>query len=1044
MRKRIMGMVCCSALAAVIGSSMVDVNASEIREDIQEDIIQEESMSLIQDGEIIIPENDYSFEEDGLISYLDTEENSDKALQLKAQEARSNDNETLAQREKDCAAALYNAMINFEDKVSVAEFALTKEEFKETISDLVNSNPELFYIGQKYGVQTFNLSESSSEQIVKICMGFYECQSPVKDKKIDDGETKEVTVGYTDVDTGLIAGQKQVLENKKKEILDEILADGMSDACKALLIHDYIILNVKYDYAAYLKNRENGTSTYAESDYDIYGALVKGQAVCQGYTLAYKYLMEAAGVSDVGFACTGGHIWNTVSINGEGYYVDCTWDDPSWDTLGNVKHKYLLKGGSDFTGHGTIEKTHIDCNGTQFSNYFWNDINSGIFYHKGKLYYIDKEGRLCTRDGIENNAHVNAANLSLKKKDEWNFVNAAKLALTDGYVVYHDDKKIYAYDYNNGKTGVLYSPDIKDDELIYGIAAKDRVLSYGTRKLSEIEENGTSEQKIYTYLLPEDPFKVPVNKVSVTGDDTLYIRMVNGSYTYDKTTFKAVISPDNATNRKILSWTSSNTGVITVDLNGVAKAVAPGEAVITVTTMDGPKAAKNIRVLYDGDITLDDGTILHYDKGTLLEKQFYSEDDRKYYLDSDGKPVVGVQNIDGNTYYFGPDGIMLTGMQTIDGVGYYFDADGIMQKERFLTYNGNQYYLDSDGKVVVGLRNINGNTYYFDKNGIMLTGTQTIDDGKYYFDSNGVMQKTSFLPENGKQYYLDADGKAVVGLQNIEGETYYFDSDGIMLTGWQTINGSKYYFDSNGIMQKNCFLNDQGKRYFLNADGVMLTGFVSINGKVYYFDTNGVMLTGWQIANNNTYYFDANGIMLTGWQTISDKKYYFDANGIMLTGWQTIDGVKNYFDEKGICLTVGWQTIDGKQYYFDMKGVPVTGWQKISGKTYYFNSEGVMQTGWKTIKKKQYYFSKKGVMQTGWKTIEKKQYYFNKKGVMQTGWKTIKKKKYYFNKKGVMQTGWKTIKGKKYYFTKKGVMVTGVKSIKGISYYFAPDGHFVS
>lgn len=51
-------------------------------------------------------------------------------------------------------------------------------------------------------------------------------------------------------------------------------------------------------------------------------------------------------------------------------------------------------------------------------------------------------------------------------------------------------------------------------------------------------------------------------------------------------TLTATVNPSNATNKKV-TWKSSNTKVATVDANGKVKAVGPGTANITVTTVDG-------------------------------------------------------------------------------------------------------------------------------------------------------------------------------------------------------------------------------------------------------------------------------------------------------------------------------------------------------------------------------------------------------------------------------------------------------------------------
>jgi hypothetical protein len=55
----------------------------------------------------------------------------------------------------------------------------------------------------------------------------------------------------------------------------------------------------------------------------------------------------------------------------------------------------------------------------------------------------------------------------------------------------------------------------------------------------------------------------------------------------------ATVAPTNATN-KVVSWTSSNTAVATVNTSGLVTAVASGTATITVTTQDGAKTDTSV------------------------------------------------------------------------------------------------------------------------------------------------------------------------------------------------------------------------------------------------------------------------------------------------------------------------------------------------------------------------------------------------------------------------------------------------------------------
>ena len=132
------------------------------------------------------------------------------------------------------------------------------------------------------------------------------------------------------------------LQNKKQDTYQNIK-----------LVHDYLIETIDYDQ-----------STSRPNTYNLYGALIEKNCVCEGYAKAFKYLIDGlnipctivAGNGTNSEGITESHAWNYVQLNGNWYAVDVTWDDPILVGGGiltnSSKYKYFLKGASEFnTSH---------------------------------------------------------------------------------------------------------------------------------------------------------------------------------------------------------------------------------------------------------------------------------------------------------------------------------------------------------------------------------------------------------------------------------------------------------------------------------------------------------------------------------------------------------------------------------------------------------------------------------------------------------------------------------------------------------------------
>lgn len=267
------------------------------------------------------------------------------------------------------------------------------------------------------------------------------------------------------------------------------------------------------------------------------------------------------------------------------------------------------------------------------------------------------------------------------------------------------------------------------------------------------------------------------------------------------------------------------------------------------------------------------------------------------YLDKNGKPLLGWQEIEGNRYYFVPDaGIRATGWVQIGMDRYYFDENGVVQTG-WQEISDQKYYLDETGKMAQGLYTIDGEGYFFQKNGTLGTGWQTVNGVPCYFDENGKALP-GWQKVDGVRYYFKDSGEAMVGWNKINGERYYFTEEGKRLSDWQTIDDKWYCFTEEGYVQ---------------------TGWVEIDGKWHYFGEDGAAQAGWFSDETGKYYFDANGSPTTGRKLIDDKWYLFDEEGRMATGWVEYEGDTYYCNEHGE-MAVGLEVIDGVDHYFTSKG----------------------------------------------------------------------------------------------------------------------------
>ena len=273
---------------------------------------------------------------------------------------------------------------------------------------------------------------------------------------------------YTKAEYEKLIGECEAVADEM--LADIIAAEHLSDVEKALLIHDRIALRCNYDHKLSHSNR-----------FDIYGALVGGYAVCEGYTKAYIYLLDKVGIkSEICTSDTLNHAWNIVYIDGIPYHVDITWDDII-GLAGEVYHDNFLlssdalyEGGSELfvNGHVANDYNTTPCD-TRYDEYFWQNSYSAFQLLDGEIYYVDSKRCSINKYTPEGNEELYSC------RSRWNkYWNLYCRLSTDGETLfYNTNTNVCAFDPETLISTPVFEPEETKAEFeIYGFEYKDGYL----------------------------------------------------------------------------------------------------------------------------------------------------------------------------------------------------------------------------------------------------------------------------------------------------------------------------------------------------------------------------------------------------------------------------------------------------------------------------------------------------------------------------------------------------------------------------------------
>ena len=356
------------------------------------------------------------------------------------------------------------------DVVDISVYNYTVSQFAELVNLCREKYPELYHL-ESYAPSGYDTNGNgtldSYEKVVEFKLSY-----------------------YLDVDTYNEYGLKS--KQAAAEMLSDIKAtQGLTDLQKLLLLHDRIAVRCEYDYEGYEKymkvveyNPYAQIGDYvAPESFGMYGALVLGVAVCEGYSRSYQYMLNELGIEN--YLCSSVdlcHVWNIVKLNGEYYHVDITFDDAPCssgngvnkigaDRTGHVNHNNFLRSTDGIIGE-SHEADDFDTtpDDTAYDDYFWQDSETAFTLLKGKIYYIDNSSEKLMRwQGGNGTGDTELYDVS----DNWGYYlsNYVCLSGDKNYLYFNSSDTVYEFDVVNNTRGVIHNLQLESGMEIYGFKA---------------------------------------------------------------------------------------------------------------------------------------------------------------------------------------------------------------------------------------------------------------------------------------------------------------------------------------------------------------------------------------------------------------------------------------------------------------------------------------------------------------------------------------------------------------------------------------------
>ena len=238
--------------------TILSENVNTIDTNIKTPQVIENPFEKIKDGEYQAPEIDYSNVRINEYFYNQLEEEA-KTI-YKAFEANKENMKTGNYKVE--LGSSFSELLNQSDGQE-----LLGRYYQSAIEAYTYDNPDVFYLSPN----KMYLNIETTTKGKKVTYYVYVDCGKEENYFMDEFSSKE------EVDNAIARVEQvkeQILQNRRETTYDNIR-----------MVHDYLIEHVEYD-----------TSISKSHIYNLYGAMVKGEAVCEGYARSFKYLMDSLGI----------------------------------------------------------------------------------------------------------------------------------------------------------------------------------------------------------------------------------------------------------------------------------------------------------------------------------------------------------------------------------------------------------------------------------------------------------------------------------------------------------------------------------------------------------------------------------------------------------------------------------------------------------------------------------------------------------------------------------------------------------------------------